>query len=78
MKDYTVLLLRPEYIADAFGQDTYMTHVEAGGVREAQHKAQLEAIHEDFDSEEIEPTGQEADYAILMVIEGHHMDLKKV
>ena len=27
MRPYTVLLLRPDYIAEPYGQDTYMAHV---------------------------------------------------
>lgn len=29
MKPYTVLLLRPDYIAEPYGQDTYLAHVNA-------------------------------------------------
>jgi len=29
MNRYTVLLLRPDYVADGFGEDTYLAHVRA-------------------------------------------------
>ena len=30
MKKFTVLLLRPDHVADGFGRDTYLAHVKAG------------------------------------------------
>lgn len=68
---YTVLLLRPDYVASDFGQDTYLAHVEAGSVAEAQVLAQLEAAEAD---REEEPT----DYYTLFVAAGHLNDLKEL
>ena len=47
MNNYTVLLLRPDYIADEFGKDTYLAHVVANGAAEAQKLAQAEAWDSD-------------------------------
>ena len=85
MKKYTVLLLRPDYIADNYGEDTYMDHVNAESVEQAQAAAQKRAAV--FDCPEYDAdneTKQELDlvnhkdYAVLMVIEGHHNDIKEV
>jgi hypothetical protein len=80
MNPYTVLLLRPDYIADEFGKDTYMARVGAESVEQAQRAAQLEAKREDdryCTPEEVELGGDPDDYAVLMVIEGHHNDIKE-
>lgn len=42
MKRYTVLLLRPDHVADGFGQDTYLAHVRATTPRAAIEAAQQE------------------------------------
>lgn len=82
---WTVLLARPDYIADD-NLDTFMTHVEAETPERAVYLAQGEAIVQDYASDE--PTrfaglrefvglGQRRDdYAPLLVIEGAHMDVK--
>lgn len=75
MKTYTVLLLRPDYISNAYGADTYMTHIEASSVLEAEDFVRAEAHQIDtLDGEgaDVDPL----DYAVLMVIEGRHMDIK--
>ena len=74
MNDYTVLLLRPDYMADEFGKDTYLAHVSANGAQEAQCKAQAEVISVDYEGEPddgVDPT----DYHVLFVASGHHEDL---
>lgn len=43
MIKYSVLLLRPEYLADPFGQDTYLAFVEAPNPQRAVQYAQWEA-----------------------------------
>ncbi len=79
MKKYTVLVLRPDYIANDYGQDTYQAWVKAIDVLTAQETAQREAYQEDFpgsDAEEHDPVSSCADYFILAVYEGHCYDLK--
>jgi hypothetical protein len=71
MKDYTVLLLRPDYMADEFGKDTYMAYVSAKSVAEAQEAAQHEAYKAD------DCCGGWEDYAVLLVIAGNHRDIKE-
>lgn len=66
---YTVLLLRPDYLADAFGQDTYLAHVSGPSVEAAQHAARIEVSEADS-NEDFE------DYHVLAVFEGHLEDLK--
>lgn len=67
---YTVLLLYPDYTTNNFGQETYMTCVEAESVASAQVLAQQE-VAEYWEPEKFE------DFAVLMVIEGDHQDIKE-
>ena len=69
MKPYTVLLLRPDYIADEFGHDTYLAYVHARTPREAKRVAQDEVRLVDGDAADSE------DYHPLFIIEGHHQDM---
>lgn len=76
MKKFTVLLLYPDYMSDNFGQDTCMAHVNAEDVARAQEAAQarMVQIRLEYDEED----GQDPDdYFVLMVIEGHHNDIKE-
>lgn len=66
MKPYSVLLLYPDYAAEAFGQETYFTHVAAESTFDAVETAQLE----------MKESGDPADFIPLLVIEGHHNDIK--
>lgn len=77
MKKFTVLLMRPEYTADNYGEDTYMTHVVAESVAAAQKLAQKEAFGADDCEEEEGYSDNHIDYSVLMVIEGHHNDIKE-
>lgn len=43
MKNYTVVLMYPDYLADNYGQETYSTSVRARDVAGAITEAQLEA-----------------------------------
>lgn len=75
MKPYTVLLLRPDYIAEPYGQDTYMAHVEAENPVNAIEAAQIEVWNEDHGDDAGESW---TDYNVLLIIEGHHRDLYPV
>lgn len=72
MNKYTVLLLRPDYIADEFGKDTYLAHVTAAGVAAAQTTAQLDAWVADGGPDENDCCD---DYHVLFVAEGYINDL---
>lgn len=85
VKPYTVLLLRPDYIANNYGEDTYMDHVNAESGEQAQNLAQRRAWDFDFPpaadmGDEFEDIGDVSfeDYAVLMVIEGHRNDIKSL
>ena len=69
MKPYTVLLLRPDYFAEPFGQDVYLAHVYARTPREAKRVAQDEVRLVDGDAVDGE------DYHPLFITEGHHQDM---
>lgn len=80
MKKYTVLVLRPDYTASDYGQDTFLAHVEAIDVLTAQETAQEEAYRGDFpgiDMDEHDPVSSSADYFVLAVFEGHLNDVKE-
>lgn len=78
MKTYTVILLRPDYIAGTFGQDTYMTSLEAESVEDAEKLAQMEAFELDIPQEDRGDYDDDASdgYFVIAVIEGTHMDIK--
>ena len=73
---FTVLLLRPDYIADNYGQDTFMSHVEVSedSVDEAIKAAQEEVLIVDYgtDADEDDLIGvSPEDYHPLLVCRGH-------
>ena len=71
MNKYSVLLLYPDYIAEDYGQVTYLAHVEAEDHRIAIIQAQREASLAQGDNEE--DVGE--DFYPLLCIEGHHDNL---
>lgn len=75
-RKFTVLVLRPDYIADTFGQDTFLAHVEATAVPAAQELAQVQAAHQDCSDEASRADANPEDYHILAVFDGHLSDLK--
>lgn len=76
MNNYTVLLLRPDYIADEFGKDTYLAWVAANGVHDAIRTAQVEAVEADLDESTPPEDVNPGDYHVLFVCLGHQVDLK--
>ena len=66
---WSVLLLRPDYAACEFGQDTILMHVEAGCAEEAIATAQCNATS--IDREEPENSD---DYYPLLTVRGHIID----
>lgn len=63
---YTVLLLRPDYIADEFGKDCFTSQLEADSPAQAEVFAQKEAAEIDgFEGLRF------ADYHVLAVYAGH-------
>ena len=66
MKPYTVLLLRPDYIASEFGHDIYLAHVHARTPREAKRVAQDEVRLVDGDA-----VDDSEDYHPPFITEGH-------
>lgn len=78
MKKYTVVLLRPDYLASddqgGFGQDVYAAHVETISSASALAKAQGEAADAAYvdasDGPEQSPSPE--DYALVVMFDGHH------
>lgn len=73
MRPYTVLLLRPDYIAEPYGQDTYLAHVFADWPDDAVEAAQIEVWGLDHGDHGPEPW---TDYHPLLVLDGHHYDAR--
>ena len=71
MREFTVLLLYPDYLANNYGQDTYMTCVNARSVAQAIKKAQKNAATDN----ETKP-GRPEDFYVLCVIAGNHQNIK--
>lgn len=69
MNSYTVLLLRPDYMAATFGQDTFLAHVVANGPADAVHIAQFRAVVADGSGTD------PIDYVPLFVCLGHQRNL---
>lgn len=67
-KPFTVLLLYPDYISETFGQETYLTHVEATTVKKAILAARKEAVAANR-------TTCPKDWFVLAVFEGTHNDI---
>ena len=68
---YTVLLQRPDWIADNYGLDTYLAHVNAKTERLAVSAAWQQVKEADG----LDDDANLADYAVLLLIAGHHDDL---
>ena len=70
-KPYTVLLVLPDYLADNYGQETYLVQVDAVNVKEAVAEARREAVSE------LNAT-LDTDFFVSFVCEGHVDDIKEV
>lgn len=68
MNDYTVLLLRPDDIADVFGQDTIQCWVSAEDVDQARARARVDAASRGPDDDPL-------NYFVLGIYQGHLEDL---
>lgn len=75
-KKFTVLLLKPDYVADNFGQDVALVHVEATDVAQAQFRAREKACAADHPTDEEREDAGAWDYHVLAVFEGHHADIQ--
>ncbi len=73
-KPYTVILLRPDYMADNYGQDTCMLHVKADNPTQALERARAEVIEGDYSDEWARADFYEmhdpADYFCVAMLEG--------
>jgi len=69
---FTVLLLYPDYIADAYGQETYLAHVVAADPAAAVLSAQREVA---IDLRGTDDAVDEEDFFPLAVFAGIHDDI---
>lgn len=70
MRKFTILLLRPDYVADGFGVDTYLAHVKAQTLEAAVTLAQHEVVKiDDLDDAKAD------DYHPLITLKGWHDDI---
>ena len=74
MSNYTVVLLRPEYISDetgrTYGKDIYVALVEADGWISAVSVARDEVFASDLKDEL--PIKKSEDYVFCVLFKGHH------
>jgi len=75
MQKYTVLMITPDYLSNAYGHDSYCAWVEAENVEQAQMEGQIEAARELTDPDDTDPSRPE-DFFIVFVCEGHIEDIK--
>lgn len=73
MKKFTVILLRPDYLASddagGFGQDVYVAFVKADNDLKAVEFARDEVFRDDT-TDGLEPDDRD-DYAVVVVLPGH-------
>lgn len=67
MDNYSVLLLYPDHMAETFGHDTYLTHVNARSPEEA-----ISTAREHVRAQDVNPD----DFHVLLVAKGWIQDLK--
>ena len=67
---FTVLLLYPDYLANNYGEDTYLAHVEAVSPADAAEKAQNQAVKDTFEEDSAE------DFLPLFIAYGFLDDVK--
>lgn len=75
---YTVILMRPDYMTDNYGQDTWMQAVKAKDPEEAVKLARGECLiadNEGLDEGDADFYGSTDDYFVIAVIRGKHYDL---
>ena len=78
MNNYTVLLLKPDYVANQYGEETYLAHVRATSAARAQRFAQIEARDADDNSDIDDPDavrGDSTGYRVLFTAMGHLQNL---
>jgi hypothetical protein len=75
MQKFTVVLLRPDYLASddagGYGQDVYVALVQASNEIAAAASGQAEVFTADT-ADQLEPNDPE-DYAPVLVLAGHHV-----
>ncbi len=72
MKKYSVLLLYPDYIAENYGEETYLAHVFGINPSTAVVHARIECAES---NEIIEDVYDLEDFKVLAMFKGHHVDL---
>ena len=75
LQPYTVLMITPDYLSNAYGHDSYCAWVEAENVEQAQLRGQEDAVRELTDPDDTDPSRPE-DFFIVFVCEGHIEDIK--
>lgn len=69
--DYTVVLIYPDYVANQYGEEFYVTWTTAGTVERAVEQAQKEAS----EAQGYDVVARPYDFAAVSVFQGHHKDL---
>lgn len=66
MKEFTVILMRPESVSETYGQDVYSAHVEAEHARFAVPPALSQVVEADKGLDL-----SDEDYTCVAVLDGH-------
>lgn len=80
-RPFSVLLLYPDYMSDAFGHETFYGYVEARSPASAVHEAQMQCVEhntsppDDMNPEPFCPIDSPDDLHPLLVLEGHRYGL---
>ncbi len=69
---YTIVLLRPDYIASSYGQDIYIAHVNAPDPQVALRLARVQARDADAADDRIGLGDNPDDYALCVTFAGHN------
>lgn len=73
LRSWTVLLLYPDYLAENYGEETYLTWVNATSAADAEKFAREEVVlTNNFDADDAE------NFAVLFVTLGMHPNLMEI
>lgn len=77
MKDYTVVLLKPDYKTGEWSSNCHVAYITADSSANAKKLAQIDAVKLDFDDNGEPLNGNPQDYKVLCIT-NKHVALEKV
>lgn len=70
MKDYTVVLLKPDYKTGEWSSNCHVAHIRADNSNKAKEFAQIDAAKQDLDDNGAPLNGNPKDYKVLCITDG--------